>query len=162
MLLLALGAAVWASVGWYRAAHDTTAAYSRDRDAALAAGEQAVQNLNTLDQQHLAAGLALWDSSTTGSLHTQLAQGRAPFLKQVKQAKTSTTAKVLSAALTELDDRAGRAQLMVALKVTVTAPGQQATAKTERLTGQLTRVHGGRWLLSDLGQAPTDDGSTQQ
>jgi Mce-associated membrane protein len=152
LALTAGGTAAWAGTDWYRAAHDESAAYALQRDRALAAGEQAVQNLNTLDHRQVDDGLDLWESSTTGDLHEQLVDGRAAFAKQVKAAGTTTTARVLSGAVTELDERAGRARVLVALRVTVRA-STGSTDKDSRMLGELTRT-GGRWKLSDLGQAP--------
>ncbi|MET9440979.1 nuclear transport factor 2 family protein [Streptomyces sp. NPDC006610] len=153
LTLVAGGFAAWTGWGWYDAAHDDSAAYAAQRDQALAAGEQAVQNLNTLDHRSLDRGLDLWESSTTGELHDQLVAGREEFADQVRSAKTVTTARVLSGAVTELDDRAGRARILVALRVTVKAPGDASTDKDSRMLGELTRT-GGRWKLSALGQAP--------
>ncbi|WP_441248881.1 nuclear transport factor 2 family protein [Kitasatospora sp. McL0602] len=156
---LALAAAVfagWSCWSWYQAAHDDSAAYARARDQALAAGEQAVQNMNTLDHGDLAHGLDLWEASTTGDLHSQLVQGRADFAKQVQQAQTVTTARVLSGAVTELDERAGRANVMIALRITVQTPKAQPATKESRMLGELTRTAGG-WKLSALGQAPMGD-----
>ncbi|GAA4785705.1 hypothetical protein [Streptomyces ziwulingensis] len=153
LVLIAGGFAAWTGWDWYDAAHDDTVSYAEQRDQALAAGEQAVQNLNTLDHRKIDTGLDLWESSTTGDLHEQLASGRAEFADQVKAAKTVTTARVLSGALTELDDRAGRARVLVALRVTVKAPGDASTDKDSRMLGELTRT-GGHWKLSALGQAP--------
>ncbi|MEU8957786.1 hypothetical protein AB0C93_26165 [Streptomyces sp. NPDC048518] len=153
LALIAGGFAAWAGWGWYHAAHDDSSGYAEQRDAALAAGEQAVQNLNTLDHRGIGRGLDLWESSTTGELHEQLVSGRDKFTTQVKSAKTVTTAKVLSGALTELDTRAGRARVLVALRVTVKAPGDASTDKDSRMLGELTRTHGD-WKLSALGQAP--------
>ncbi|WP_411070458.1 hypothetical protein [Streptomyces sp. cmx-4-25] len=154
VLTLVAGAfAAWAGRDWYAAAHDDSAAYGVQRDRALAAGEQAVQNLNTLDHRRVDQGLDLWESSTTGELHRQLVDGRKEFAGQVKAAKTVTSARVLSGAVTELDDRAGRARLLVALRVTVTTPDSKSTDKDSRMLGELTRTDG-RWKLSALGQAP--------
>jgi Mce-associated membrane protein len=158
-LTLAVAAAVAAALAgwsWYGAAHDDGAAFARTRDTVLAAGEQAVQNLNTLDHADLDHGLDIWESSTTGDLHTQLAQGRADFAKQVQQARTTSTAKVLSGAVTELDTRTGRAAVMVALRITVQAPNAQPAVKESRMLGELTRTADG-WKLSALGQAPMGD-----
>ncbi|MFD7710741.1 hypothetical protein ACFV6E_37930 [Streptomyces sp. NPDC059785] len=157
LALIAGGFAAWTCWDWYDAAHDDTVAYAEQRDDALAAGEQAVQNLNTLDHRDIDRGLDLWETSTTGDLHRQLVDGRDEFATQVKTAQTVTTAKVLSGALTELDDRAGRARVLVALRVTVKTPGKAGTDKDSRMLGELTRT-GGHWKLSALGQAPV--GST--
>ncbi|WP_122620294.1 nuclear transport factor 2 family protein [Streptomyces sp. Tu 4128] len=153
LTLVAGGFAAWAGQDWYGAAHDEQAAYAEQRDAALSAGEQAVQNLNTLDHREIQRGLDLWESSTTGELHEQLASGRAEFADQVKEAKTVSTARVLSGAVTELDDRAGRARVLVALRVTVKASDGSKSDKDSRMLGELTRTDG-RWKLSALGQAP--------
>ncbi|MBK3596522.1 MULTISPECIES: nuclear transport factor 2 family protein [Streptomyces] len=153
LTVAAAGAAGWGGWSRYDAAHDDAAAYAEARDDALAAGEQAVQNMNTLDHAHLEKGLDSWEASTTGDLHRQLVEGREAFVKQIEAAKTVSTAKVLSGAVTELDDRAGRAGVMVALRVTVSAPEGEPAVKESRMLGQLTRTSDG-WKLSALGQAP--------
>ncbi|MEV0090793.1 hypothetical protein [Streptomyces sp. NPDC050738] len=153
LALLAAGAAGWGGWSWYAAAHDDSAGYAQARDDALQAGEQAVQNMNTLDYKQLARGLDSWEASTTGDLHKQLTDGRTQFEKQIQQAKTVSTAKVLSGAVTELDERTGKASVMVALRITVTAPKGKPAAKESRLLGELTRTSAG-WKLSNLAQAP--------
>ncbi len=141
--------------GWerYEATHDDAAAYAGARDEALAAGEQAVQNMNTLDHAKVEQGLDSWEESTTGDLHKQLVDGRDAFVEQIEAARTVSTAEILSGAVTELDDRAGKAGVMVALRVTVTAPEGKPAVKKSRMLGQLTRTSEG-WKLSALGQAP--------
>ncbi|MFJ1797714.1 hypothetical protein [Streptomyces sp. NPDC088180] len=153
LAVCAAGAAGWG--GWlrYEATHDEAASFARTRDDALAAGEQAVQNMNTLDHRSLEKGLDSWEQSTTGDLHSQLVDGRDAFAEQIAAAKTVSTAKVLSGAVTELDQRAGRAGVMVAIRVTVTAPKGEPAVKENRLLGSLTRTADG-WKLSALGQAP--------
>jgi len=138
---------------WYGAAHDGSLAYSRDRDAVLRAAEQGVQNMNTLDYRAVEQGLASWEESSTGDLHQQLVQGRARFTQQVRLARTVTTAKILDGAVTELDDRAGKAGAIVAVQVTVTPPTGAPATKQSRMRAQLTRTPSG-WKLSALGQAP--------
>ncbi|MET9592590.1 hypothetical protein ABZY45_16770 [Streptomyces sp. NPDC006516] len=153
LTVVAAVAAGWGGWSRYDAAHDDSAAYAQARDDALAAGEQAVQNLNTLDHAKLAEGLDSWEDSTTGDLHSQLVEGRKGFVEQIEAARTVSTAKILSGAVTELDDRAGKAGVMVALRVTVTAPEGEPAVKESRMLGQLTRTSEG-WKLSALGQAP--------
>ncbi|WP_406390528.1 nuclear transport factor 2 family protein [Streptomyces sp. NBC_00887] len=155
---IALTAVAAVAAGWggwsrYDAAHDDSAAYAQARDDALAAGEQAVQNMNTLDHAQLDQGLDSWEDSTTGDLHKQLVDGRDGFAEQIEAARTVSTAEVLSGAVTELDERAGKAGVMVALRVTVTAPEGKPAVKESRMLGQLTRTSEG-WKLSALGQAP--------
>ncbi|MBT2901075.1 hypothetical protein HET64_31710, partial [Streptomyces sp. McG3] len=109
LAVCAAGAAGWG--GWlrYEATHDDAASFAQARDDARAAGEQAVQNMNTLDHRSLEKGLDSWEQSTTGDLHSQLVDGRDAFAEQIAAARTVSTAKVLSGAVTELDQRAGRA-----------------------------------------------------
>ncbi|NED57146.1 hypothetical protein G3I24_40490, partial [Micromonospora aurantiaca] len=68
LLVLAALFAAWAGWSWYAAAHDDGYAYSRTREEVLQAGEQAVQNLNTLDYRDLGSGLRTWQESTTSDL----------------------------------------------------------------------------------------------
>ncbi|MCX4820608.1 hypothetical protein OG883_11930 [Streptomyces sp. NBC_01142] len=143
----------WGGWSWYGAAHDDSLAYAQERDEVLAAGEQAVQNMNTLDHRDLGRGLDTWEDSATGDLRKQLTQGRGEFEKQIQQSRTVTSAKVLSGAVRELDDRAGRASVLVALRITVTAPKGKPAQKESRMLGELTRTSEG-WKLSALGQAP--------
>ncbi|MFJ7624987.1 nuclear transport factor 2 family protein [Streptomyces sp. NPDC097595] len=153
LTVAAAGAAGWGGVSRYQAGHDSSATYAQTRDEVLAAGEQAVQNMNTLDHARIDEGLDSWEDSTTGDLHQQLVDGRGGFVKQIQEAKTVSTAKVMAGAVTELDDRAGKAGVMVALRVTVTAPKGKPAVKESRMLGQLTRTPDG-WKLSALGQAP--------
>jgi Mce-associated membrane protein len=159
LVLAAAVAAVWTGWSWYAAAHDDDAAFAKTRDTVLSAGEQAVQNMNTLDHADVAHGLDVWESSSTGDLHTQLVQGRADFEKQVRQAQTVSIAKVLSGAVTELDTRTGKASVMVALRITVDAPKSKPSVKESRMLGELTRTAAG-WKLSELGEAPLGESAS--
>jgi Mce-associated membrane protein len=153
LVVLAGACAAYFGWSWYRAAHDDALAYSRARDAVLRAGEQGVQNMNTLDYRKVDQGLTSWEDSSTGDLHQELVQGRAQFTSQVQLAKTVTTAKILDGAVTELDDRTGKAAMIVAVQITVTPPAGAPTTKQSRMRAQLTRTPSG-WKLSALGQAP--------
>lgn len=158
LVVVAAGCAVWSGGSWYDAAHDENLRYSAIRDSALIAGEQAVQNVNTLDYRHVDQGLNLWLQSSAGDLRASIVAGRKTFATQVRQAKTATTAKVLDAAITQLDEHAGKAAIIVALEITVTpAKGKPAT-KRSRLQGELTRTPSG-WKLSRIGQVAVDTGA---
>ncbi|GLF98390.1 hypothetical protein [Streptomyces yaizuensis] len=149
----AAGWAGWSGWDWYAAAHDDTAAYAAERDRVLAAGRQAVLNLNTLDHRDLARGLDTWEDSATGELREQLTEGRGEFERQIQRARTVTSAKVLAGSVTELDTRAGRAGVMIALRITVAAPKTESVRKESRMLGELTRTPDG-WKLSALAQPP--------
>jgi Mce-associated membrane protein len=151
---LLAAATVFAGVsGWAWLSAPRASAAAPARDAALRAGEQAVLNFNTMDYRHVARDLTLWEQSSTGALHRQLLAGRTTFEQEVTQAQTVTTAKILDAALTGLNVRAGTASIIVALQLTVAPAHGTSVAKQSRLAGELTRTSAG-WKLSGLGQVP--------
>ncbi|MFC8128506.1 hypothetical protein [Streptomyces sp. NPDC057302] len=156
---LALGFAGWTGSTWYAAAHDDSVRFATTRDEVLAAGEQAALNMNTLDHRDLERGLDAWEQSATGSLLDELREGRPEFEKQVRAARTVTTAQVLSGAVTELDEREGRAGVLIAMRITVDPPKKKPSTKESRLLGELTRTGDG-WKLSGLGQAPAGETPT--
>jgi Mce-associated membrane protein len=153
LVVVAAAFAGWAGWSWYSAAHAGPPASAQLRDQVLQAGEQAVQNFNTLDYRKVDQGLNLWEQSSTGTLHDEIAAGRAQFIRQVQQTKTVTTARILDGALTSLNARAGTASLIVAVQITVTPASGSPVTKQSRLAGRMTRTKAG-WKLSGLGQVP--------
>ncbi|MFI0351203.1 hypothetical protein [Actinomadura sp. 9N407] len=150
-------AATWSGWSWYAAEHDDSLRYAATRDQVLRDGEQAIQNLNTLDYRSLDRSLKSWQDSATSDLYRDIVQGRAGFARQVGEARTITSARILEAAVTELDTHAGRARVIVAIAITVTPPKGDPATKQSRLIGELTRTAAG-WKLSALGQAPVANG----
>jgi Mce-associated membrane protein len=153
LVVLAAAFAGWAGASWYRAAHAGPSASAQLRDRVLQAGEQAVLNFNTLDYRNVAQGLALWEQSSTGTLHDEIVAGHAQFAHDIQQTKTVTTARVLDGALTSLNVRSHTASIIVAVQITVTPVNGAPTIKQSRLAGRLTRTAAG-WKLSALGQVP--------
>jgi Mce-associated membrane protein len=153
LAVLAALFAAWSGWSWYRASTAGPPPAAQLRDQVLQAGEQAVQNFNTLDYRRVAAGLALWEQSSTGPLHTEIITGRAQFEQQIQQTKTITTARILDGALTAMNPRAGTASIIVAVQITVTPASGSPVIKQSRLAGTLTKTSSG-WKLSQLGQVP--------
>jgi Mce-associated membrane protein len=154
--VLAVVAAVFAAVSgwsWHSAAESGTPALAQTRDQVLQAGELEVQNFNTLDYRHVGQGLTLWEQSSAGPLRAQIIAGRSQFERQVEQAKTDTTAKILDAALVTLNLQAGTAGIIAAVQLDVIPPQGAPVSKQARLEGQLTRTASG-WKLTSLGQVP--------
>jgi Mce-associated membrane protein len=154
LVVIAAGFAAWTGWSWYQARHSGSVAGARLRDQVLREGQQAVQDFNTLDYRSLDQGLNLWESSSTGTLHREIASGRAQFEQQIRKAKTVTTATVLEAALSSLDQRAHTANIIVALQITVKPQTGSPSTKQSRLEGTLQQTSSG-WKLSALGQVPT-------
>lgn len=151
LLAIAIVFAAWAGASWLTAPH--AAAGATTRDQALREGEQAVLNFNTLSYRAVKSGVQLWEQSSTGALHSQIATGQSAFEQQIEQAKSITTARILDAALTALNARAGTASIIVALQITVTPEHGAAATKQSRQEGVLTMTPSG-WKLSSLEQVP--------
>jgi len=92
-----------------------------------------------------------WLGATTGTLHDQISQVSASDKKSITDAKTTTTGRVIDAAVTQLDDRAGSATVIASVEVSVQPATGSATIKRNRFTATMTRV-GTEWKLSDLQQ----------
>jgi Mce-associated membrane protein len=148
-VVVAAVCAAWSGWSWSSAAQSRSLGYSRTRDQALRDGEQAVQNLNTLDYRNVAAGLAVWQESSTGTLHTDLVQAKQQYEQVITELKTVTSAKILDGALTQLDTHAGTATIMVAVQLTVVPSNGKPVTKLEREEGALASTGSG-WKLSDL------------
>jgi len=150
LVVAAAACAGWFGWSWYSAAHSPALADARARDIVLADAQQEVLNFNTLDYHQASAGLTLWLDSSTGALHSQLSADLQSEVKLVQGKKTITTAKILDAAVTQLDTTAGTASVMVAVDVTVTPAQGSPFSERESEIGQLTRTASG-WKLSALG-----------
>jgi Mce-associated membrane protein len=152
LVVIAAGCAAWFGWKWYSAAHSSSLHSAQIRDRALQQGEQAVENFNTMNYRNVRAGLKLWETSSTGELLRAISSGQAQFITEVRKERTNTTATVLDAALTSLNEQTGTAGIMAAVQLTVVpATGSPVTKRTE-LVGDL-QLTGGVWKLSALGQA---------
>jgi Mce-associated membrane protein len=155
MTALAVAAAAcagWFGWSWLSAAHSGTLADARTRDTVLHQAEQGAVKLATLDYRHAAQGLQVWLASSTGKLHSDLAKNMKQEVKVVEQQKTTTKAKVLSGAVTQLAAGPGTATVLVTIAVTLTtSQGPQTESESE--IAHLTRTSSG-WKLSSLGYPP--------
>jgi Mce-associated membrane protein len=153
LLVAAAAVAGWYGVSWANAAGDDSLSYSRTRDEVNRVGQAAVVTMNTLDYRTVDQGLKDWETATTGGLHDEVVKGKKSSRDAIVAAQSVTKATVLSSAVSELDDRAGQASVLVALKVNVTVKGQEPTDKYMRLAGKLQRTEDG-WKLYEIGQVP--------
>jgi Mce-associated membrane protein len=151
LAVVAVGCAIFFGITWATAGSNQSLTYSRDRDAALTAGEGAIINFNTMDYRDPQKYFDLWVSSSTGDLNSQVQKDRkdATVLSSLAKAKAVTTAKVLEGAVTELDDHAGKASVIVALDETVTPSGGKPVDKRLRFAGDLLKTGSG-WQLSNI------------
>lgn len=122
---------------------DPDAGLAAARDAAVEDGTAAAVTLNSVDAAHIERDLDRWESVTTGALHDEIAGKRAEYLPQLRDAKTTSVAKALAAALAELDEQEGTARLLVAVHVEVSPEGKEQVVKRLRLVLDLTRTADG-------------------
>jgi Mce-associated membrane protein len=148
VVLAAVAAAAFGAL-WALAATSGSLAMARDRDAVLADARQAAINLNTLDYRNVAAGLDLWQQSSTGQVLAEFQQNRDQYAKLVQESRRTTVATVPDAAVNELDEHAGVARVLVAVDVTVTPEGQAPAVTRQRLQMEMTRTPAG-WKVSLL------------
>ncbi|REE97815.1 hypothetical protein [Thermomonospora umbrina] len=155
-LVLACAAAAWAgfaSWSWYDRANDEDLRFAELRDQVRQSGEQAIVNLNTLDYRTVGPDLKVWRDSSTGAQYDHVVRGGAEFEQQVTELKTVSKAKVLELAVSELDEHAGKARVIVAIQITVIDGEGKTVVKLRRQVAELTRTSAG-WKVSALEEAP--------
>ena len=132
---------------------------AEERDTVLVAARQSAISLNTLDWHDVDGGLDRWEQTSTGAVLDEFRTNRAQYAQFVAQSKRTTTATVSDAAVSELDDRAGVARVLVGVDVTVTPDGQQPIPTRQRLQLEMTRTDDG-WKVSKLApvRAPGQSG----
>ncbi|MEN3269575.1 hypothetical protein [Pseudonocardia sp.] len=149
LVVVAAVAATFFGVRWSLALGDSGLELARERDAVLIDAQQAAINLNSLDFNHVDAGLDLWEQTSTGPLLDEFRANRAEYSKVVTDSKRVTTATVADAAVAELDVRAGTARVLVGVDVKVVPQGQDAVVTRQRLQLEMTRTDTG-WKASRL------------
>ena len=161
--------ATWFAIAWTQARDDWSAAndawqqatgdllradadgtdVAKARDDLLKAGGTAIVLFNTLDYQKVDQGLDAWERASAGELHDDVVSGRERSRQAIQNARSSTTAKALEVAVTELDARAGTGSLLAAMKVTLTAEGKPPQDKFTRIQAKAQRTPDG-WKLTAL------------
>jgi Mce-associated membrane protein len=133
-----------------RAEADDSVAFARIRDEVLTIGQAEVVTFNTVDYRKADESLDAWEKASTGALHDEVVARRATAKQTLENAKAFTTAKALTAAITELDGQAGTATMIVAVQLTVAQEGKPDTQKYQRIKVVLNRVADG-WKLGGIG-----------
>jgi Mce-associated membrane protein len=121
------------------------------RDEALDAASKGAVVMNTLDYRKVDAGMDAWERVTTGDLHDEVVNGREQSTKAITDARSVTEAKLLSAAVEDVNERAGTATVLVSVKVNVTVGSAAPTDRYMRLKCTAQRTGQG-WKLDGLGQ----------
>jgi Mce-associated membrane protein len=142
---LAVLAAGVGALLWWQAATDPDVQLARTREIVLQAGTRALVDLNTIASADADAGLDRWEHAATGPLLKELQDRRDQNLAAARGAGTSTSARLLGAAVTEVD--ADRARMIAALEVSVTDRDGRATQNRSRLDAELARTPEG-WKVA--------------
>jgi Mce-associated membrane protein len=153
LTVAAFAFAAWSGWSWVSSANDDGLAYAKARGEVLDAGTRQVAVLNTLDYHDVDGGIARWLDASTGGLRDQLAHTDDNTKNSVRQGATIATGKVLDAAVSELDTRAGTAKMLASVEITVAKDGVAPATKRNRFAVQLARTDGD-WKLSALDQVP--------
>jgi Mce-associated membrane protein len=153
VVVAALVFAGWGGWTWLRAGDDDAIAYATTRDEVLSVARTQVATLTTLDAHDVDGGISKWLAVSTGGLRDELAATDAKTRKALTDAGTVATGRVLDAAVSELDTRAGTAKLLVSVEISSVQGGAPPVAKRNRFVAGLSRADGG-WKLSALDQVP--------
>lgn len=153
VVVLALAFAGWGGWTWLRADGDDALAYATAREEVLAAGRTQAAILTTLDAHDVDGGIEKWLAASTGGLRDELAATDAKTRQALTDAGTVATGRVLDAAVSELDTRAGTAKLLVVVEISTAKDGGPPVAKRNRFVAGMSRVDG-TWKLSAMDQVP--------
>lgn len=151
-LVVAALVAVVGSWWWWEAAHDDQLAAAQDRDAALIAGTEGVETINTLDYRDPDADLAAWEDVTTGQFQDGIASITDSQRQLLVDEKKIATAEVVDAAVLSIDG--DEATVVTAVEITVVddaAPDSEPTLKRNRFSAQMKQVEG-EWKIENLQQ----------
>lgn len=139
----------WSAWSYRQSTHSSSVRFAAARDEVRRAGRQEIATLNTLDPQARDAGLDRWLDASTGALRDELRRTSAQDRQRAAQAHTAAEGTVTDLAVTELDARAGTAQVIATVQVRLGA----SDVERKRFTAVLTRTGAG-WKLSSLTAVP--------
>jgi Mce-associated membrane protein len=151
LLVAAVVVAAWFGVAWIQAGNDASLGRAKARDEVALIASAAIVTFHTLDYRKADESLNNWEAASTGPLHDEVVGRRASSKQAIEAAKTVATPRVLSLAVTDLNEFDGTATVIAAVEVAVNTEGQQPTKKYLRIQGSLQR-NGNDWKLSGIGQ----------
>jgi Mce-associated membrane protein len=154
LVALAAVAAVFFGARWALAENDEGLELAAQRETVQLDARQAAINLNTLDYRNVAAGLDMWEQTSTGTLLEEFRANRAEYEQVVTEARRVTVATVQDAAVAELDVRSGIARVLVGVDVEVRPEGQDPVVTRQRLQLEMTRTDQG-WRASRVAPVRT-------
>jgi Mce-associated membrane protein len=149
LVVAALAFCAWSGWSYRQSVHSSSVRFAQARDDVQRAGRREIATLNTLDPRQSDAGLSRWLDASAGALHDELRRTSAKNRQQAAQARTSAEGTVTDLAVTELDPRAGTAQVIATVQVRLGTTGTER----KRFTAVLARTGQG-WKLTSLTAVP--------
>lgn len=151
---VALLAAGWYGIAWFRAANDPAQSTAMAREEVLRDARQVILNLEAINYETLDADLARWESSVTGPLLEDFRASRERYAEQVRTTQAKAEATIVDAAVLELNPTAGTADVLVFVNLVTTEhkDGKETgrAEKRQRLKLEMTRTDDG-WKASQAG-----------
>ncbi|AHI01597.1 hypothetical protein GCM10010174_08010 [Kutzneria viridogrisea] len=143
---------------WFSATNDDNLTFASARDDVLRIGQQEMVNFYSLDYKDPEKSFNQMVDQATGALADTLKQNKDSWKKQIQDGKASLTVKVLDAAVSDLDNRAGQATVVAMLEFVTTPSQGQPVSSRVPMQSALTRTDSG-WKLSQAARialgAPT-------
>jgi Mce-associated membrane protein len=149
LAVLAVAAAGFTGWRWWSSSDSAAADLASQRDNVLAVGERQLVELNTVDFQTLDADFDRWRDAATGPLLERLLRNRESDRQTTLTAKTVAKARVVAAAVTNLNTYNGTANVIAAVEITLSQNGTQQPAKVSRMDVDLARTDAG-WKVNAL------------
>lgn len=149
LVVVAALAAGWFGFAWLNAAGDSGLSYGRERDTVLQAAADGLATLHSVDHRTAARDIGRWQTVTVGELRADLDADRSDQVKQVRKTKTVATAKVVRAAVTDLDDLRGTSRVIAVLDVRLARSGRDPSTDRRRMNVELLRGPKG-WRISSV------------
>lgn len=140
-------AAAWFGWSALRADGDESLTVARDRDAVVADVSAALTTLNTIDHRSAGEDVDAWLGVTAGTLGEDLRKDRQLQVDRARDTATVATARVRSAAVTEL--RGDTATVLAVLDVRLAARDEPARQRRSRLVVDATRSEE-QWKVTDV------------
>jgi Mce-associated membrane protein len=141
--------AAWFGWSWWSAAQATVVTRGQDRDTVLAAADDALTTLNTVDYHDPGAAVDRWIQVTTGELGKTLSGDRQLQLDRATASRTVASARVNQAAVAALNPDAGTARVIAVLDVQLSTNGAPSVPSRARLNASLTRTDAG-WKVDSV------------
>ncbi|GAA1207083.1 hypothetical protein [Prauserella alba] len=148
-------------VWWLVSATGDDAEVAAQRQDVTRVAGQAVTAFTELDHTKLDEYFSRQKELSTGELANQIKQAEKTYREAITKAKSKVTTTVHDVAVSELNEREGKASAIVAASADIKR-GDQEGMKTMRLEVQLSRDgQDGPWKVSQIGDVPVTGGGQQ-